>query len=142
MFFTCLLFFVCCHTAKKTGLYPINAFQYSTSKKVVVKNGAVTSAHPLASKVGVEIMKKGGNAIDAAIATQLTLAVVYPNAGNLGGGGFMVANLANGQTIALDYRETAPALAHRDMYLDGNGNVILNKSLRGPNCELLINCPS
>ncbi len=123
-----LLFFISCHTTKSG----FNPFQYSTSKKVIAKNGAVASAHPLASKVGVEIMKKGGNAVDAAIATQLALAVVYPNAGNLGGGGFMVANLANGQTVALDYREMAPASAHRDMYLDANGNVIPGKSLRGP----------
>jgi gamma-glutamyltranspeptidase/glutathione hydrolase len=126
------LLFFSCHTTKKSGLYPINPFQYSTSKKVRAKNGAVASAHPLASKVGVEIMKKGGNAIDAAIATQLALAVVYPNAGNLGGGGFMVARLANGETVALDYREMAPASAHRDMYLDAGGNVIPDKSLRGP----------
>jgi gamma-glutamyltranspeptidase/glutathione hydrolase len=130
--FTGLLFFISCHTTKKSGLYPINPFQYSISKKVIAKNGAVASAHPLASKVGVEVMKKGGNAVDAAIATQLALAVVYPNAGNLGGGGFMVANLANGQAVALDYREMAPALSHRDMYLDASGNVIPNKSLRGP----------
>ena len=115
--FTGLLFFISCHTAKKSGLYPINPFQYSTNKKVIAKNGAVVSAHPLASKVGIEIMKNGGNAVDAAIATQLALAVVYPNAGNLGGGGFMVAHLANGETVALDYREMAPASAHRDMYL-------------------------
>jgi len=130
--FTGLLFFISCHTAKKSGLYPINPFQYSTNKKVIAKNGAVVSAHPLASKVGIEIMKNGGNAVDAAIATQLALAVVYPNAGNLGGGGFMVAHLANGETVALDYREMAPASAHRDMYLDANGNVIPGKSLRGP----------
>jgi gamma-glutamyltranspeptidase/glutathione hydrolase len=92
----------------------------------------VVSAHPLASEVGVAIMKKGGNAVDAAIATQLALAVVYPGAGNLGGGGFMVARLADGRTVSLDYRETAPASAHRDMYLDAKGNVIPNKSLRGP----------
>lgn len=91
----------------------------------------MVSAHPLASKVGLEIMKSGGNAIDAAIATQLALAVVYPNAGNLGGGGFMVARLANGSTVALDYRESAPAAAHRDMYLDRDGNVIPGKSTEG-----------
>jgi gamma-glutamyltranspeptidase/glutathione hydrolase len=129
--FTCLLLFSC-HTTKNSGLLAINPFQYSISKKLIAKNGAVVSAHPLASKVGVAILKKGGNAVDAAIATQLALAVVYPNAGNLGGGGFMVANLANGQSVALDYREMAPASAHRDMYLDANGNVIQGKSLRGP----------
>ena len=74
-------------------------------------------------------MRQGGNAIDAAIATQLALAVVYPSAGNIGGGGFMVARLANGKTLALDYREAAPAAASRDMYLDQNGNVIKGKSV-------------
>lgn len=98
---------------------------------MIAKNGAVASAHPLASKVGVEIMKRGGNAIDAAIAMQFALAVVYPNAGNLGGGGFMVARLKNGETVSLDYREMAPSAAHRDMYLDDKGMVIPDKSLRG-----------
>ena len=85
----------------------------------------------LASKVGVEILKQGGNAIDAAIATQLALAVVYPNAGNIGGGGFMVARLSKGKLLALDYRETAPLHADRDMYLDENGNVEAGKSVNG-----------
>ena len=70
--------------------------------------GAVTSAYPLASKIGVDILKQGGNAIDAAIATQLALAVVYPNAGNIGGGGFMVARLSNGKLLALDYQGNGP----------------------------------
>lgn len=91
-------------------------------KRVLVGKGAVVSAHVLASQVGVEIMKKGGNAFDAAIATQLALAVVYPNAGNLGGGGFMVARTATGKLIALDYREKAPSAGHKDMYLDEAGN--------------------
>lgn len=77
------------------------------------------------------MMKQGGNAIDAAIATQLALAVVYPGAGNIGGGGFMVARLADSQLLALDYREAAPAAAHRDMYLDGNGDVVKGKSVYG-----------
>jgi gamma-glutamyltranspeptidase/glutathione hydrolase len=118
-------------TTRKVALHNINPYQYTTSKKVVAQNGAVASAHPLASKVGVEIMKAGGNAVDAAIATQLALAVVYPNAGNIGGGGFMVARLANGTTLALDYREMAPSAAHRDMYLDAQGAVQTEKSLRG-----------
>lgn len=110
---------------------PINPFQYTTTKKVIAKNGAVASAHPLASKVGVEILKQGGNAFDAAIATQLALAVVYPGAGNIGGGGFLVGRTPNGETVTLDYRETAPSLARRDMYLDANGNVIEGKSING-----------
>lgn len=95
--------------------------RYQTHKKILAEHGAVVSAHPLASEAGLLMLKKGGNAIDAAIATQLALAVVYPNAGNLGGGGFLVAQLKNGKRIALDFREMAPAQAHRDMYIDSNG---------------------
>jgi gamma-glutamyltranspeptidase/glutathione hydrolase len=109
----------------------IRAFDYTTVKKVTGTKGAVVSAHPLASEVGLQILKKGGNAIDAAIATQLALAVVYPGAGNLGGGGFLVARLSNGKNLAIDYREKAPGGAHRDMYLDQNGQVQPNKSLLG-----------
>ncbi len=76
-------------------------------------------------------MKQGGNAIDAAIATQLALAVVYPGAGNIGGGGFTVIRLANGTNITLDYREKAPATAHRDMYLDKQGNAQTSLSQNG-----------
>src|SRR5438105_2037278 len=110
----CLVFFIACSPSRQSALQNINPYQYSTSKKIISKKGAVVSAHPLASKIGVEIMKQGGNAIDAAIATQLALAVVYPNAGNLGGGGFMVARLSSGETVALDCRETAPAAAQKD----------------------------
>lgn len=127
--FLFLLFIFSCDTAKQA--ISINPYQYSITKKVIAKNGAVVCAHPLASEVGIEIMKQGGNAIDAAIATQLALAVVYPNAGNLGGGGFLVARLANGQTVSLDYREMAPSSAHRDMYLDRNGEVMKGKSVNG-----------
>lgn len=93
------------------------------------RQGMVVSAQPLASKVGVEILKRGGNAVDAAIATGFALAVVYPAAGNLGGGGFMTVSLAPpGQDFTLDFRETAPGLAHREMYLDASGEVIKNLS--------------
>lgn len=95
------------------------------------RNGMVVSAHPEASKAGVEIMKQGGNAVDAAVAVQFALAVVYPSAGNIGGGGFMVYRSKTGQTATLDYREKAPAGASRDMYLDAAGNPIPGKSLRG-----------
>jgi len=123
---------VACQTTEKaTSLHTINPYDYSIQKKVVCSNGAVVSAHPLASKVGLEILKEGGNAFDAAIATQLALAVVYPNAGNIGGGGFMVARESNGRLIALDYRETASHKAHRDMYLDANGNAQGEKSING-----------
>ena len=105
---------------------------YTITKKIEGTSGAVVSAHPLASKVGLNILKAGGNAVDAAIATQLALAVVYPGAGNLGGGGFMIACLNNGKTVALDYREMAPSNATKDMYLDKNGNPITQLSLEGP----------
>ncbi|RYY95347.1 MAG: gamma-glutamyltransferase [Chitinophagaceae bacterium] len=106
-------------------------FNYTIQKKAEAAHGAVVSAHPLATAVGVQIMQKGGNAFDAAIATQLALAVVYPGAGNIGGGGFLVGRLANGTPVALDYRETAPAAAHRDLYLDAQGNVDPVKSISG-----------
>ena len=127
-----LMFFISCNSVKHiSGELPADPYHYTGNKKVVGSKGAVVSAHPLASKIGVAIMKEGGNAIDAAIATQLALAVVYPAAGNLGGGGFLVARLHGGQTLTLDYREMAPASAHRDMYLDSKGNVVEGKSLNG-----------
>jgi gamma-glutamyltranspeptidase/glutathione hydrolase len=120
-----------CHSSQPVLKKQIDPYQYEINKKVIATNGAIASAHPLASKVGLMIMKNGGNAVDAVIATQLALAVVYPNAGNIGGGGFMVARLANGETISLDYREMAPGAAHRDMYLDDKGNVIPGLSTLG-----------
>ena len=92
---------------------------------------AVVTAHPLASEVGVAILKKGGNAVDAAIAVKFALAVVYPNAGNLGGGGFLVYRGNDGEIASLDFREKAPLEASRDMYLDEQGNPITSLSLRG-----------
>jgi len=109
----------------------INGYSYSIQKTITCNKGAVVSAHPLATKAGLVMLKKGGNAIDAAIATQLALAVVYPGAGNIGGGGFMVARLANGKNIAMDYREKAPAAASRDMYLDKDGNPQMDLSQNG-----------
>ncbi|WP_239237571.1 gamma-glutamyltransferase [Candidatus Nitrotoga sp. BS] len=88
------------------------------------KTGIVTSRSALASAAGLEIMKAGGNAVDGAVATAFTLAVTYPSAGNLGGGGFAVVRLADGKVVTLDHRETAPASASRDMYLDSEGNII------------------
>jgi gamma-glutamyltranspeptidase/glutathione hydrolase len=84
----------------------------------------VASTSRLASQIGVEVMKRGGNAVDAAVAVGFALAVVYPEAGNLGGGGFMLIRFQSGQTIAIDYREVAPLAATRDMYLDARGEVI------------------
>lgn len=95
------------------------------------ENGVVVTAHPEASAVGLAILKGGGNAVDAAVAVQFALAVVYPNAGNIGGGGFMVYRAADGSRAALDFREAAPAAAKRDMYLDEAGNPIVDLSLRG-----------
>ncbi len=127
-----LVFLFSCSVTKQSALSAdIDPFHSTAIKDVTCSNGAVVSAHPIASQVGVYILKKGGNAIDAAIAVQLALAVVYPNAGNLGGGGFMVARLANNNTIALDYREKAPSSATRGMYLDNNGDPVPLKSTRG-----------
>jgi len=95
------------------------------------KSAMVASAHPLATKVGVQIMKDGGNAFDAAVAVKLALAVVYPQAGNIGGGGFAVFRNADGTVGALDFREKAPLAASRDMYLDEVGDVIENMSTLG-----------
>ncbi len=91
----------------------------------------VVSAHPLASKVGADVLRSGGNAIDASIATQFALAVVHPAAGNIGGGGFMVVRMADGATAALDYREKAPAAASTNMYVGETGEVETNLSLYG-----------
>jgi len=90
---------------------------------IIAKNGIVVSDHPKASRIGVEILIKGGNAIDAAIATEFALAVCYPEAGNIGGGGFMVIRLKDGKVEALDFREKAAGQASRDMYVDKTGNV-------------------
>lgn len=95
---------------------------YNIVKEIRTKNkGVVVSAHPLASEAGTKIMQQGGNAYDASVAVQYALAVVYPQAGNIGGGGFLVGVKNNGERFALDYRETAPAKAHRNMYLDKKG---------------------
>ncbi|MCL4160367.1 UNVERIFIED_CONTAM: hypothetical protein GTU68_039384 [Idotea baltica] len=91
----------------------------------------VVSAREEASRIGTEILKKGGNAFDAMVATEMALAVAYPFAGNLGGGGFMVYRKSNGEVGSLDYREKAPLSAHRDMYLDSLGNVIPGMSTKG-----------
>ncbi|MGB9773245.1 MAG: gamma-glutamyltransferase [Bacteroidota bacterium] len=102
-----------------------------SSAPVEAKSGMVVSASGLASKVGVDVLQNGGNAIDAAVAVGFALAVTYPQAGNLGGGGFMIARLADGKTFALDFRERAPHRATQRMYLDTNGNVVQGLSLLG-----------
>ena len=105
---------------------------YASHKTVIADKAVVSAAHPLASQVGLAIIRQGGNAVDAAIAVQFALAVVYPRAGNLGGGGFLVYRSGDGKDVStLDYREKAPAKAFADMYLDDKKNVIEGKSQRG-----------
>lgn len=98
---------------------------------LIADSAMVVSAHPLASKVGIEILKKGGNAVDAAIAVQFALSVVFPAAGNIGGGGYLVARMKDGSVAALDYREKAPLKATTNMYLDKEGNVVPTLSTQG-----------
>ncbi|MEN0090650.1 MAG: gamma-glutamyltransferase [Bordetella sp.] len=98
---------------------------------VMAENGMVVTAQHLATKVGVDVLKRGGNAVDAAVAVGYALAVVYPAAGNLGGGGFMTIQLADGRKTFLDFREKAPLAAKPDMYLDKDGNVVKGLSTKG-----------
>lgn len=105
------------------------AFQF---EEVTAQHGMVVAAESLAALAGVKILQQGGNAVDAAVAVGFALAVTYPEAGNIGGGGFMVIRLADGRTSMVDFREKAPAQATRTMYLDSLGNVIPNKSVHGP----------
>ena len=101
------------------------------NKGLIAKNGMVVSAREEASKIGVEILKQGGNAFDAMMATEMALAVCYPYAGNLGGGGFLIYRMEDGSKGALDYREKAPLASSKDMYLDEDGNVIKDLSTVG-----------
>ncbi|MEL6355555.1 MAG: gamma-glutamyltransferase [Bacteroidota bacterium] len=100
-----------------------NPPHYTAEKSEVFSHAAIAGPHPLATEIGKEVMRKGGNAIDAAVAVQFAMAVCYPRAGNIGGGGFLVYRAADGTSTTLDYREKAPAAADRDMYLDQEGNV-------------------
>jgi gamma-glutamyltranspeptidase/glutathione hydrolase len=108
----------------RTGDVVTPAARAASRDPVRAKRGMVASTSRLASEVGVEVLKRGGNAVDAAIAVALALAVTYPAAGNLGGGGFMMIRMRDGRTTAIDYREMAPAAATRDIYLDRNGELI------------------
>lgn len=109
-------------------LFPGLAF---AAEDLCSRGGMVVSACPLASEVGARVLREGGNAVDAAIAVGFALAVTYPGAGNIGGGGFMLIRLRNGESVCIDYRERAPAGASRDMYLDGEGRVISGLSTVG-----------
>ena len=121
------LFIFLCALITSNALY-----SQSTIKPLVEsKKGMVVTTHPLATEIGLSILKKGGNAIDAAIAVNFALAVCHPSAGNIGGGGFLVYRNAKGKVFALDYREKAPLASSKDMYLDASGNVIPEKSLIG-----------
>ncbi|PJJ84449.1 gamma-glutamyltransferase [Mucilaginibacter auburnensis] len=111
-------------TAFKIVLIFFTCNTFAQSPQRYYKNGMVVSAYPDASQVGVEILKKGGNAVDAAVAVQFALAVTYPEAGNIGGGGFMVFRSAKGETNTLDFREKAPLSASTNMFLDDKGNVV------------------
>ena len=104
---------------------------FKGGKTAISNNGMVVSAHPEASHVGMEILKQGGNAVDAMVGVHFALAVVYPAAGNLGGGGFMMYRKNDGQVFSLDFREKASGNAYEDMYLDADGNVIEGESLYG-----------
>jgi gamma-glutamyltranspeptidase / glutathione hydrolase len=101
---------------------------FTEGPNIIVDSGIVVSAHIQSSRIGVSILRKGGNAIDAAVATEFALAVCYPEAGNIGGGGFMLIRKSDGKTEVIDYREKAPSNASRNMYLDSSGNVSEGRS--------------
>ncbi|WP_177234446.1 gamma-glutamyltransferase [Bradyrhizobium sp. cf659] len=113
------------------SLVTFGAARAASVAPVAAQNGMVVSAQHLATQVGVDVLKRGGNAVDAAVAVGYALAVVYPAAGNLGGGGFMTIQLADGRKTFLDFRETAPKGATANMYLDKDGNVIKGISTKG-----------
>jgi gamma-glutamyltranspeptidase/glutathione hydrolase len=128
---------ISCHRAPSTNVPAVQAAAFPGGwadrrrrPPVVAEHAIVVSNSELASAAGAEIMKRGGNAVDAAVATGFALAVTYPFAGNIGGGGFMVIRMADGRAAAIDYREVAPLAATRDMYLDASGK-LTDKSLVG-----------
>lgn len=126
-FFFLFFLFLIAFSCQKAPTPP----DYIIQKSTVSDTAMVVSPHPLATEIGLQIMKDGGNAVDAIVGVQFALAVVYPRAGNIGGGGFMVYRSAEGQAAALDYREKAPSGASRDMYLDENGDVSPTRSRKG-----------
>src|SRR5690606_214778 len=110
------------------GIHPSANF----GKTAYGTEAMVVTAHPEATKVGLEVLANGGNAIDAMVAVHFALAVVYPSAGNIGGGGFMVLRDTAGGVYSLDFREKAPLAAYEEMYLDEDGEVVPGLSLNGP----------
>ena len=125
LFFSILISFLSCKNE------PLKSTLKENNRGLITKNAMVVSAREESSKVGIEILKQGGNAFDAMMATEMALAVCYPYAGNLGGGGFLVYRMSDGSKGALDYREKAPLASTKDMYLDDNGNVIKDLSTVG-----------
>ncbi|HEY2377537.1 MAG TPA: gamma-glutamyltransferase [Gemmatimonadaceae bacterium] len=116
---------------RRPAIFP-SAWPYKAGRRSVFgAHAMVASDAPLAGQAGIEIMRAGGNAVDAAVAVGFALAVVYPEAGNIGGGGYMVIHMVDGRAAALDYREIAPLAANRNMYLDAQGN-LTDKSIIGP----------
>src|SRR5690242_11704875 len=128
IFFACVAFFVTvgasaqvAPVARSSAIHP--------AQTVIAHNGLVVSQEQRASRIGIEILDRGGNAVDAAVAVGFAMAVTYPRAGNIGGGGFMIVHLAkDNRDIAIDYRETAPAAASETMFLDSQGNADPDKS--------------
>lgn len=116
-FLSVIILFGCSHKSRKKNVNIIEG------RNIITDSGMVVSAHPQSSRIGVQILKKGGNAVDAAVATEFALAVCFPEAGNIGGGGFMVIRTSNRKAEVIDFRETAPLLASQDMFLNKTGNV-------------------
>jgi gamma-glutamyltranspeptidase / glutathione hydrolase len=130
LFRNILLFVSICGSSMLLAQTPAT-FPYTIDKDLTTDSAMVVSAHPLATKVGVDILRQGGNAIDAAVAVQFALAVVYPQAGNIGGGGFLIYRSKSGVLDAIDYREVAPMKAKPDMFVDSTGHVMTQKSRMG-----------
>lgn len=130
---------ICCILAAVAFAVPCSAqvapndgMQESQAISPIAREAMVVSAHPEASRVGVAVLREGGNAIDAAVAVGFALAVVSPDAGNIGGGGFLLVRFEGGETASLNFRERAPLAATRDMYLDANGEIVEGRSITGP----------
>ena len=118
-------------TAFAFSLSPLSTSFAASPAPVEGRHGMVVTAQHLATDVGVEVLKNGGNAVDAAVAVGYALAVVYPTAGNIGGGGFMTIRMKDGKTTFLDFRERAPLAATKTMYLDAKGDIVPRASLDG-----------